>query len=96
MAYVVAVKWVAQEGEEDRISRILSVVAALTRAEPGCRMYVAHRSVHEPRTFFLYEQYEDEAAFQAHRATDHFKEFVLGEAVPRLEARDLAAYTTMD
>jgi len=96
MAYVVAVKWVARQGEEDRIAQILGVVAHLTRAEPGCLMYVVHRSLDDPRTFFLYEQYDDEAAFQAHRETDHFKQHVLGEALPLLEARELAHYSTMD
>lgn len=59
-------------------------------------MFIAHRSIDDPRTFFLYEQYDDEAAFKAHTETQHFQEHVLGNAVPRLERRERAFYTMMD
>ena len=96
MAFVVAVTWVAREGEEERVAQKLRVVAEHTRAEPGCLMYVAQRSVDDPRQFFLYEQYEDEAAFDAHRASEHFKRDVLGDAVPLLETRERQLYETLD
>ena len=48
-------------------------------------MFIGHRSIDDPRTFFLYEQYDDEPAFRAHTETEHFKQLVLGDAVPRLE-----------
>jgi quinol monooxygenase YgiN len=92
MAYVVAVTWRAREGEEDRVRQILAEVVAHSRTEPGCRMFVGHRSLEDPRTFFLYEQYDDEAAFLAHRETEHFQQHVLGEAVPLLESRQGAFY----
>ena len=59
-------------------------------------MFVAHRAIDDPRRFMLYEQYDDEAAFKAHMETAHFKELVLGDAVPRLENRERALYNTMD
>jgi quinol monooxygenase YgiN len=96
MAYVVTATWRARKGEEDRISEILQVMTRLTRAEPGCRLYQAHRSVEDPQVFFLYEQYDDEVAFQVHAAAAYFQENVLGEAVPRLESRQRAFYLTMD
>jgi quinol monooxygenase YgiN len=88
--------WLAKEGEEETVAEILATNAALSAQEPGCRMFIAHRSVDDPRTFLLYEQYDDEAAFKAHTETEHFRELVLGNAVPRLEARERAFYTTMD
>jgi len=96
MAYVVAATWRAREGEEDEIVRILEAAVPLSRAEPGCRAFQAHRSTEDPREFFLYELYDDEAAFEAHRATDAFKRYVLEDAVPRLEHRARAYYVTMD
>jgi quinol monooxygenase YgiN len=90
--YVVVAKWVAKEGEEANVRAILDTMTPLTRGEPGCRMYVAHRSLEEPRTFLLYEQYEDEAAFKAHGASEHFKRHVLGDAVNRLETRERYLY----
>ena len=96
MTFVVTAIWRAKEGEEERIAEILATNAALSEEEPGCLMFVAHRAVDDPRTFLLYEQYDDEAAFKAHMETKHFKELVLGNAVPRLENRERAFYNTMD
>jgi len=96
MAYVVTAKWRAMEGEEDAIREIIAIMTPLSRAEEGCLMYVAHQSVEDPRDFFLYEQYLDEAAFKAHAGAAYFSEHVLGRAVPRLESRERAFYTTMD
>lgn len=96
MVFVVAATWRAREGEEDRVAEILATNAALSAQEPGCRMFIAHRSVDDPRTFLLYEQYDDEAAFKAHTETAHFRELVLGNALPRLENRERAFYMTLD
>lgn len=96
MAYVLAATWRAREGEEENVRRIIEKMVPLSRAEPGCQMFIAHQSVDDPRTFFLYEQYDDEAAVAAHAETDHFKAHVLGDAVPRLESRERAFYRTID
>lgn len=96
MVYVVAATWRANEGEEDAVAEVIRIMTPLTRAEEGCLMYVAHQSVEDPRVFFLYEQYIDEQAFKAHAQAAYFSEHVLGQAVPRLESRERAFYTTMD
>lgn len=96
MAYVVAATYRAKEGEEERIQEILELMAAPSRAEPACRFYQAHRSPEDPRVFFMYEQYDDEAGYQAHMATEHFERHIRGEAIPRLESRERAFYVTLD
>jgi quinol monooxygenase YgiN len=96
MAYAVAVKWIAAEGSDDRVAEIAAALLAPTRAEPGCRYYQANRDPVDPRTFFFFEVYDDEAAFQSHRASEHIQRLALGEAVPLLESRELAAYETID
>lgn len=96
MAYVVAATWRAMPGEEDRIKEIIEMMGPLSRAEPACRLYQAHRSPEDPRVFFLYEQYDDEAGFHAHTETRHFEEYVRGQALPRLERRERAFYVTME
>jgi len=96
MAYVVAATYRAREGEEERIREILELMAAPSRAEPACRFYQAHRSPEDPRVFFMYEQYDDEAGYQAHMATEHFERHIKGEAIPRLESRERAFYVTLD
>jgi quinol monooxygenase YgiN len=96
MTYAVAATWRARAGEEDRIRELLKILTPLCRAEPGCRQYQAHRSTQDPRLFFIYEQYDDEAAFDAHARTDHVERYVLGDAVPRLERRERAFYDPID
>jgi len=96
MAYIVAATYRAKEGEEEKVREVLETMAPLSRAEPACRFYQAHRSPEDPRVFFLYEQYDDEAGYRAHMATDHFETYVRGEAIPRLESRERAFYVTLD
>jgi quinol monooxygenase YgiN len=96
MAYVLAATWRAREGEEEAVRQIIETMLPLSRAEAGCLAFVAHRSVDDPRVFFLYEQYVDEAAVRAHTETEHFRKHVLGDAVPRLESRERAFYVTLD
>ena len=92
MTYVVAATWRAREGEEERVRELLEILTPLCRAEPGCLVYQAHRSTEDPRLFFIYEQYDDEAAFEEHAATEHVERYVRGEAVHLLEVRERAFY----
>jgi quinol monooxygenase YgiN len=96
MAYVVAALWRAKAGEEGRIARIIETMTPLSRSEPGCLMYQPHRSIEDPRLFFLYEVYRDEGGYQAHRAKPHFQQHVIGEAIPNLESREVSFYDRME
>jgi len=40
--------------------------------EVGCRQFDVCRDPSDPALFFLYELYDDEAAFQAHLQSPHF------------------------
>ena len=85
--YVVVAQWLAKDGKDDEIAAVLKTAVMNSRAEPGCVLFMANRSTENPRKFVLYEQFRDEAAFQAHLATDSFKENVLGRIIPLLESR---------
>jgi quinol monooxygenase YgiN len=43
--------------------------------EPGCRRFDILVLASNPNHVLLYEVYDNEAAYQAHRATDHFKKY---------------------
>ena len=43
--------------------------------EPGCQTFDVCRNPDNPEHIFLYEVYDDRAAFDAHMATQHFKTF---------------------
>ncbi len=71
-----AVTYLVLPNREEEARELFRKLSALTRKEAGCRMFLAHQSLSEPRRFFLYEQYDDEAALQAHRQSLHFDELV--------------------
>lgn len=57
------------------------------RKEPGCRQFDILVDPGDRAKVMLYEVYSDEAAFEAHQRTPHFKKY-LAEAVPLLAARE--------
>lgn len=88
MTVVLAVTWIAREGESDAVEELLRKITPLSRAEPGCLQYDAHRDPGDPNRFFLFERYADEAALEAHAASPHFRDIVLEQALPRLAVRE--------
>jgi quinol monooxygenase YgiN len=96
MAYCLAVRWTIKDGELDAVLAALRPLVEASRREPGCLMYQPHRDPDNPNVLFLYEQYEDEAAYQAHAEFEHFETFAVGEIFPRRETADRAAYVTFD
>ena len=62
----------AAKGKGDALAALLTEqVAAVRSAEPGCLAYRPHRSTTDPDLFLFYEQYQDEAALDAHRNAPH-------------------------
>jgi quinol monooxygenase YgiN len=84
MAYVVSAHWRAKEGKQDRLAEVIEEITPPSRAEPGCVFYQAQRAIDDPQLFYLYEQYADEAAYEAHMASEHFTRLVKEEAIPEL------------
>lgn len=87
-----AVTYVFRAGHEAEAEGFLRELIAATRREPGCRTYEIHRSKDDPRTFFLYEQYDDEAALDAHRASPHFERFGKNGIQTIAQSRTAALY----
>lgn len=66
----------AAKGKGDALAALLEEQAAAVRkAEPGCLVYRPHRSAKDPDLFLFYEQYRDDAAFEAHRKAPHLAAF---------------------
>jgi quinol monooxygenase YgiN len=83
---VLAVTWVAKAGRESEVTEVFSKLTQESRKEPGCAMYQVHRHRTEPRRFFIYEQYKDDAALEAHRGTAHFLQYAKKE-LPKIADR---------
>lgn len=58
------------EAEFETVAREL--VAKVNANEPGCTLYALHRA-ETAGTYVFMERYTDQAAVEAHRATDYFK-----------------------
>ena len=48
------------------------LVAKVNANEPGCKLYALHHG-EAPNTYVFMERYVDQAAVEAHRASDYFK-----------------------
>jgi quinol monooxygenase YgiN len=60
---------------------------AATRAEAGCRDFVALRGVEDPDSFVLYERYASREAFEAHLASPHYEDIAVAPIRPLLSER---------
>ena len=60
------------EGKGDEYVAHFEKLAPIVRRDPGCLTYVLHRMVGGPDKFFVFEQYQDEAAITHHGSTPHF------------------------
>ena len=69
---VLAVTWMAKLGHESDVAVIFEKLTTESRKEPGCLMYQVHKHKTDARRFFIYEQYKDDAALEAHRTSPHF------------------------
>ena len=64
--------------DRQRVAELLGALARASRQEPGCVAYVPHTVEGEPDTVVIYEQYTDEKALEAHRASAHFRDSAVG------------------
>ncbi|MFI9811834.1 putative quinol monooxygenase [Saccharothrix variisporea] len=78
--------------DAEEFGRVLQEFARACRTEPGCLSYEVFRSLDAPERCVSLERYADEAAFAAHRASDHFREIGLGKVMPLVVARDVRIY----
>jgi quinol monooxygenase YgiN len=73
---ILIVHYTVRPGTEDQAKEFGRKMEEFTRKEPGCRMYVCQQSIENARHFCFYEQYDDQAALDAHRAAAYFAEYV--------------------
>lgn len=73
---VLLVQFTVPAGKEQEARSFIQKMQEHTRREPGCRNYVGHQSAENSRHFILYEQYDDKAALDAHRAAPYFRDYV--------------------
>lgn len=63
-----------QDGKADEFADVFRGLTEKVLAnEPGCKLYAAHQDMSDPNTFVIMEQYEDQAALEAHGKTEYFQ-----------------------
>jgi len=80
-------------GQIDAYLAALKENGAASVHEPGCREFNIAVSQKDPNHVLIYEVYNDAAAAQAHRETDHFKKYAATtkDMVAKREARPFSS-----
>jgi quinol monooxygenase YgiN len=76
ISFIVRMRF-AKEDRKEVLEAVQQLTAA-SRQEPGCVSYIPHELAGEPNLVMIYEQYRDEAALEAHRASPHFHKHAIG------------------
>lgn len=79
---VIIVEISAKPAQADGLRAGLLAMLEPSRAEAGCVSYTLHESPEKPGSFVFYEIWKDDAAFDFHTHTAHFKQ--LGPAIASL------------
>ncbi|MET9894486.1 MULTISPECIES: antibiotic biosynthesis monooxygenase [unclassified Streptomyces] len=87
MAFAVVAHYRCAPADEATVRAALLKMRELTPTEPANLAYEVHAEADRPGSFVLYERYTDRAGFEAHRAADHFTEFIVGCVLPLLTER---------
>jgi autoinducer 2-degrading protein len=74
--HVVVVFLEAERGRQDDLRQALIGYARIClEREPGCQRYDVSLDPVEGSSFLLYQVYDDQAAYMAHRELPHYAEF---------------------
>ncbi|MDA9434556.1 putative quinol monooxygenase [Bradyrhizobium sp. CCBAU 51627] len=92
---LVVAQWEAKAEQADRVAEILRGFLPQAQSEPGVKLFLISRAKDNPAQFLFYELFRDEAAFQAHQESAHFKSHIAGQALPLLARRERAQYALM-
>jgi quinol monooxygenase YgiN len=85
--FVVAIEIDAKVGEEQAVADALAALIVPTMAEPGVKLFLPYRSPADPKAFFIFELYRNEAGWAEHQSTGHFKAFA-ETMLPRIARRE--------
>ena len=79
--FAVTVEFTLDPAQRDAFMPLMLENATRSREdEPGCRQFDVCTDATRPDRVFLYELYDDAAAFDAHLAAPHFRAFAAATA----------------
>ena len=71
MPMILYAEFTAKPGPESEMGRLIFGLAEDVRREPGNTEFTVYRERDNPRKFFVFEQYLDEASFEAHVSAEY-------------------------
>jgi quinol monooxygenase YgiN len=77
--------------DADKAASIFVELRDASRREKGVISFEVGRGQEDPNVFALWEEYRDEAAREAHLASDHFTRLVVKGVRPLAKKRDFVA-----
>jgi (4S)-4-hydroxy-5-phosphonooxypentane-2,3-dione isomerase len=91
--YINAVNLDIAPGQVDKFLALLKENGAAAVNEPGCREFNITVAQNDPNHVFIFEVYDNAAALEAHRATDHFKKYAAAtkDMVAKRDVRALSS-----
>ena len=87
ISFAVRLKFAPEDRTE--VAETLRVLATASRQEPGCISYIPHHVEGDPDTVLIYEQYRDESAQAAHRASEHFRKHAVAGLFQKMRERSV-------
>ena len=73
---VLLAKSVLLDGKQQDFISVAEKLVKATREEPGCLYYDLVQDASDDKVFCFVEKYQDEAAVEAHKNSEHFQTFV--------------------
>ena len=82
---------------ENYLAAIKEVGAAAIKTEPGCSEFNITVSQKDPNHLFIFEVYDNAAAFDAHLKSDHYKKYAAAakDIVAKREVHPLSSVVMM-
>lgn len=92
---VVVAHWQVTAESLDTVLELLPALREASLAEPGCVGYEVLRSTDDPHALVLIERYHDDAAVEAHAASEHYQQVVVERIRPLLADRRVERLSPM-
>ena len=68
-------EFTVKPGNEDRVADMMRQLTEEVRREPGNQLFLPYTRETNPREYFVFEVYEDDAAFQEHISAEYGARF---------------------
>ena len=93
ISFAVRLKFAPED--RDDVVETLRLLTLASRQEPGCVSYVPHHVEDDPNMVLIYEQYRDDKALDAHRASEHFKRHAVGGLYQKMRERSIESLVAL-